>query len=273
MEETEVEQQVSDLDKRIERLQALYNQYFMGIEKLEPMVPRKQVDRLIYNLRKERIRHTALRFKFQTLIQRYNTLQTYWIRVCRQIEEGTYKRDVMRAQKRISSRETQETGDQAAAAEPNPEPRPEASMPSAAPEKPASILDVDDPFASEGPFTPSRPAPAAPTPAPLLDMDDPFGREPASRPKAPAPWKPDQPKPRPSESGLPDEERMKSVYKAYLTAKERTGEKVENLSFETLSKTLKKQAESVSAKHQNKQIDFKVVIREGKAVIKTVLKD
>ena len=55
----------------------------MGIEKLEPTVPRKDVERRIQVLRKEQIRNTALRFRFQMILQRYNTYQTHWLRICR----------------------------------------------------------------------------------------------------------------------------------------------------------------------------------------------
>lgn len=85
----------------VDRLRSLYEQYFMGIEKLEPTVPRKDVDRRIQILRKEQIRNTAQRFRFQMILQRYNTYQTHWQRICREIENGTYKRHVIRAQQRF----------------------------------------------------------------------------------------------------------------------------------------------------------------------------
>ena len=103
MELAEIEMLVGELELRVDRLRALYDQYFMGIEKLEPMVPRKDVERRFQTLRKEQIRNTAVRFKFQTILQRYNTYQTYWMRICRQIEEGTYRRDVMRAHRRFGN--------------------------------------------------------------------------------------------------------------------------------------------------------------------------
>lgn len=37
----EQEQLVEDLERSLDRLQSLYNQYFMGIEKVEPLVQRK----------------------------------------------------------------------------------------------------------------------------------------------------------------------------------------------------------------------------------------
>src|SRR5512146_3586573 len=71
----------------------------MGLEKIEPQIARKDVDRRIYVLRREKIRNTAKRFKLQTIIQRYNTFQQYWQRICREIENGTYKRHLLKAQK------------------------------------------------------------------------------------------------------------------------------------------------------------------------------
>src|SRR4051812_47774947 len=71
----------------------------MGIERIEPGIARKDVDRRIYVLRREKIRNTAKRFKLQTIIQRYNTFQQYWQRICREIENGTYKRHLLKVQK------------------------------------------------------------------------------------------------------------------------------------------------------------------------------
>jgi hypothetical protein len=98
----EVEKHIGDLEVAVDRLRSLYDQYFMGFEKLEPMVPRKDVDRRIHVLRKEQIRNTAQRFRFQMLLQRYNTYQSHWQRICREIENGTYKRHLARAEKRFA---------------------------------------------------------------------------------------------------------------------------------------------------------------------------
>jgi hypothetical protein len=90
---------LEELETRLERLRALYEQYFMGFEKIEPAVARKDVDRRIYVLRREKIRNTGKRFKLQTIIMRYNTFQQYWQRICREIENGTYKRHLARAER------------------------------------------------------------------------------------------------------------------------------------------------------------------------------
>jgi hypothetical protein len=104
VDQSEIEKLVGDLELAVDRLRSLYEQYFMGIEKIEPTVVRKDVDRRIYVLRKEQIRNTALRFRFHMLLQRYNTYQSYWQRICRDIENGTYTRHVIRAQRRFGTK-------------------------------------------------------------------------------------------------------------------------------------------------------------------------
>ena len=92
---------ISELEDRVDRLRNIYEQYFLGFERLEPTVPRKDVDRRFALLRKEQIRNTAMRFRFNVIAQKYNTYAMHWVRICRQIEEGTYKRHVRRAKARF----------------------------------------------------------------------------------------------------------------------------------------------------------------------------
>jgi hypothetical protein len=99
----EAEQLVNELENRVDRLRALYEQYFLGFEKLEPLVPKKDVERRLETLRRMQLRNTGLRFRFTMVQQRFNTYQSYWVRVCRQIEEGTYKRQVQRAKVRAGA--------------------------------------------------------------------------------------------------------------------------------------------------------------------------
>lgn len=97
----DIDKEIHDLEERVDRLRVLYEQYFLGFEKLEPTVPRKEVDRRFAILRKENIRNTALRYRFNVVNQKYNTYAMHWTRICRQIEEGTFKRHVKKAQERF----------------------------------------------------------------------------------------------------------------------------------------------------------------------------
>jgi len=105
MDNAQVEHELGELELKLERLRALYEQYFLGLEKLEPRVLRKEVDRIFWTLRREQVRNTGLRFKFQMLIQRYNTYQQYWTRVVREIESGTYRRDIIKVAKRFGEQD------------------------------------------------------------------------------------------------------------------------------------------------------------------------
>jgi len=90
MDNREFEATLHELDKRVDRLRALYEQYFRGYERIEPIVPRKDVERRLFGLRTLQPRNTASRFRYQQLLQRYTMFTTRWGRLTRQIEEGTH---------------------------------------------------------------------------------------------------------------------------------------------------------------------------------------
>ncbi|UCD84345.1 MAG: hypothetical protein JSU92_13890 [Deltaproteobacteria bacterium] len=92
------EEDISRLENDINHLKFEYEQYFMGMEKIEPIKKRENVERFIRTLSTRVIRNTALRFRLSALTARYNTYLQYWIRIVRQIEEGTYQRDKFRSQ-------------------------------------------------------------------------------------------------------------------------------------------------------------------------------
>src|SRR5438552_26012 len=95
----DIDQLLHDLAIKIDRIKVLYEQYFMGIEKIEPQVARKEVSRAMLQLQQQYIRNTGLRFKFNTLLQKWNIYVTYWNRILREIENGTYVRHLARAQR------------------------------------------------------------------------------------------------------------------------------------------------------------------------------
>lgn len=101
MEGADFDSQLAELERRLERVRILYEQYFMGMERMAPLIARKDVERRMHALRKAQIRNTARKFKLQTLRQRYSTLCQHWRKTCRQIENGTYHRHLKRAQRRF----------------------------------------------------------------------------------------------------------------------------------------------------------------------------
>lgn len=66
------------------------------------------------------------------------------------------------------------------------------------------------------------------------------------------------------------ETKIKAIYDAYVTAKRRCNEDTSGMSLESLASTLKKQVPELMKQHNAKSVDFKVLIKEGKAVLKPV---
>lgn len=106
----EVETLINELETKMSRLRAIYEQYFMGIERMPPHTLRKDVVRLVHRLEGIHIRNTATKFKVRSLIQRFNSYKAYWSRVERQIEEGTYVRDIRRAERNRDRRRGRQEG-------------------------------------------------------------------------------------------------------------------------------------------------------------------
>lgn len=95
---------LDDVERKIERLRALYESHFLGVERRPPIVPRTELNRLMLELQQVTIRNAALRFRFQSLAQRWTLLVTYWNRTLREIESGTYRRDLQKTYRRIAAR-------------------------------------------------------------------------------------------------------------------------------------------------------------------------
>jgi hypothetical protein len=91
---------LEELELNIERLKGLYEQYFRGIEKVPPVRMLERVERSVRNLQRGHRLKTVQRFKLQGLQARLVTYKHYWKRILTQMENGTYRRDVNRANRR-----------------------------------------------------------------------------------------------------------------------------------------------------------------------------
>jgi hypothetical protein len=370
--EADLETLVTELEQRVDRLRAAYDQYFMGIEKLLPHVIIKDVERRLQDLRKVQIRNTALRFKFQNTLQKYNTYQSYWQRIVRQIEEGTYKRDVRRAnerfgtgaQRRGTSKEIEidvdldelmsedadlddlfsSGGDEEDAPDTL---RPDAPMEFDLPEIPKipratdsrRLMTLDAPDAGmpfelpRGPIeerpsqkhlvrtdgratlppvaAPPRAMPskgllpqaapaqkqqtavppaqkqqtAAPVPAPAPSASRRKSTAPPPKDSAPRVAQKKSVRPPPAANGAraaepkaapkPGElsdQRLRQLYSQYVDTKRAQKESTAALSFESLAKSLRESSEKLKEKHGGKKVDFEVAVKDGKTILRPVLK-
>jgi hypothetical protein len=96
----ELTELLDTLETLLERTKILYEQYFMGIQKIPPSQLHKDIERKIRELTQEQIRNTALRFRLTTITQKFGSYNTYWKRTMQAIEQGRYARDIQRAQRR-----------------------------------------------------------------------------------------------------------------------------------------------------------------------------
>jgi uncharacterized protein with von Willebrand factor type A (vWA) domain len=105
-----MEQRVRRLEQDINRLKAAYDQYFAGIERRPPEKLAERVAREVRTLTSTVMTNTALRFRTQQAISRYNTYYQFWQRKLRDLEEGREPRRRVTAGAASAARRGKEPG-------------------------------------------------------------------------------------------------------------------------------------------------------------------
>lgn len=90
------------LETRLKELVTRYDQYFMGIEKREPLKLSEEVDKLVRRYATTPINNTMYKHRYTNLVARLCSYRQHWNRILREIEEGRYSRDRFRADLRES---------------------------------------------------------------------------------------------------------------------------------------------------------------------------
>jgi hypothetical protein len=283
----EIEATLTEFSKKLDRLRTLYEQYFMGIEKREPLVPLKDVVRVMRRLDNAQIRNTGQRFRFRSLVQKFNSYRNYWNRTVRAIEQGTYHRDVARLRRKMARKGidipssgrvltvgeleramTQATQQDTSGAQANKRPSSEVRGVSAdelrqrvhqpEPGLGGSLNDDEE----------DTDRTARPSPEPSASA-----QSTASSPTSPPPPAEQQPRPRPAAArdqagaGL-SEDQMQSIYRRFVRAKEMCGEDTSQVRYDVLARSIGNQLPQIREKYQGRDVDFQVVIRSGRAVLK-----
>ncbi len=214
------------LEEDLEALKARFELYFLGIDRREPVREREEMKRRVARLKGEFTRNTGLRFRIETLHARFLSYERMWMRSAREKEEGTYRRDLVKARRKaeLEAKREAEKGKNGA----------------------TSAVAADAPSPAQ-PAAPAAPAPAAVKPAP-----------PPAPPAAPPP-----------PVGMTDQQ-LRALYAAYVEAKRRCNEDVSRVSYETLAKSVAKQVPELMAKYKARTVEFKVVIKDGRAILKAM---
>ena len=81
------------LDQQLAKLITRYEQYFIGLEKREPLQLLGEVEKMVRRYANTPISNTMHKHKFGMLTSRFNTYREHWNRIVRLIEDGKYSRD------------------------------------------------------------------------------------------------------------------------------------------------------------------------------------
>ena len=108
-------------------------------------------------------------------------------------------------------------------------------------------------------MSPARPPAAAAPPSRPLPT-------PAHAPKSAAasPFREDN-------SGLPDQ-RIRQIYAKYIEAKRAANESTAGVTYEKLAQSLRAQAVKLRASHAGKSVDYEVVVKDGKTILKPIVR-
>jgi hypothetical protein len=297
-EPADLEEMIEYLEGRVDRLKVLYEQYFMGIEKMEPQTARKECERKILELTQMNMRNTALRYRFNALNQKWGVYRTYWNRTLREIERGTYLRSISRVGREAVRRgedipaevlrampekmreriikERALVAERVAKAGARKAERSAAAAPAPKDTQPDGVLeDATKPSLTPAPVPPGDDdfdslfekmiaKPPAPTPTP-----------PPAPPRATTPTPTPPPRTPPPAPRLPpgmDDRQVQDLYKRYIQAKRLVGEDASRIKVENLVATINAQAPKIMNQYQAKAVEFSVVVKDNKVILKATPK-
>lgn len=227
------------LEAQIAELRAAYEQFFLGIERRPPTQRHREVTEAMARLRGTFVRHTMANFRVQAVQQKLTTWERLWTRTLQEIENGTYARDLRKLARRKG---TVAHADRPAEASGNEQPP----------------RDKDDFSIDEDELTPEEEA--------ALRSGAAFDRP---KPIPPAPTR--APAPVPGIGGV-SEDKLRAVYDALVKAKRRCNEDVSKMSFEQVAGSLRKQVPDLMKRAGATSVEFKVVIKDGKAILRAIPK-
>lgn len=104
----QLDRELDQLENQIAELRVLFEQYFIDLLPQPPDELRQKTTRMIRNLLRHPFKNSQNRFRLKTLINRYQIYATYWERILKQKEAGTYSRDLFKAEMRSKIKEDEQ---------------------------------------------------------------------------------------------------------------------------------------------------------------------
>ncbi|HSI03489.1 MAG: MXAN_5187 C-terminal domain-containing protein [Myxococcota bacterium] len=273
----------------VQKLRIAYEQYFAGVERHEPVKERDRLKKELRRLMTVRSNNTAYKFKLQSTQATFVTYENHWDRIVRQIEDGTFKRDRLKAQKHLQAMKDV-TDDVELIEDAEPVNDLSKELAGLEPDDALKSLEPDDgdvlrelrekgllqkagAVANRSPTADGR-IPIADNRAPIADGRKPMAdsrapmadsRKPMVDNRAPAPA------PRPAAPPAAPVDPIRQLHAAFTAARAQTGES-KPVSVEALAETIRKQSAAVKAQLGCERVEFRVAIKDGKAVLKAIPK-
>jgi hypothetical protein len=246
--------ELDDLEKTLDDLRRRFDLFFQGSkeQRTPPTTGQAQFAGLLRKIKEDEAKNwnTQDRFRLNQIHARYTSMERMWARTLKQIEDGTHRRDKFKLQQ-AKKREEQlqkDAGLTTMGKIPDLTQRPSSLV-----GDPLDSIDVDmgsfDEDSLPGAQQPARAAAARPQ----------HRAQPAANGGGPG------------SPGGPSDQRLAQLYKVYMDAKRRTGEH-SSLTLDGLRAQISKQVPVLKQKHKCDQVDFKVVLKDGKAMLKAVPK-
>jgi hypothetical protein len=253
---------LEELDTALAELKAHYEQYFLGVDRQPPNKAAADVRQRLAKLRVGYVRSAVLKFRIQAVQQRFTTYDRLWQRTLSEMENGTYRRDLVKARRRRKTGETPAAETRAAVERP--------SAPVAEPAAPSNTGKAPPPpipSTTQGAAARTSPVPS------VKPVAIPTGTQ-GGTPKVPPVAIPSGTQgaiARAAAEALA-EPRLRAVYDAYLAAKKKCREDVSRISYESVADSLRKQVPELLERHGARDVEYKVLVKNGKAVLRAVPK-
>ncbi len=272
------------LETEVEELKVKYEMYFLGVERNEPNRTRDDLKKKVLRLKERFTRNAGVRFRVQSLHARFISYERLWMRSAREKEEGTYRRDLFKARLHAKQRgvgpagvkgkkeilrfsqaedvDLSDFGDEEPTPAPVPAARPTATAAKPVPRSPAA------PSASSAPPPPGSATAAKPVapPARAAATNPPPAQQRAPAPAAPAP-RPAAPAAAPAVSA-----QARALYEAYVAARRSCNQDVTGITPDAIARTIAKQTPEIMKQHKARSVEFKVEVKDGRAILKAVPK-
>lgn len=246
--------ELEELEDRIEKLKQSFELFFSGVDNIDPTDKKVPIRRLITRLNEMHVKNPAIRFKFQSLVGRFVSLNQYWERTMRAIEDGRIERSYFRQPVKKGSEAKAYFSRQAPELGPEETGTGLEALPVSGPQEKDRVRRSDIRTQEIDEDTLNNPD--------RMRHKRPL-EGPDRGPKA-------EPPPSPPARGL-DETRIERVYQELVSARSEQGAPAA-VNRDAVARQLRSQYDALREKYQGADIDFKVSTKDGRVVVKPIVK-